>query len=105
MNVGIDNAKATHCNRNIYEYGDKCYALYPEHQPIKQYLKNTMMKHMKIFLLCHLDSKISTLSYQWEDGDNKNECRAYGNIAREDGLSYRLAITLFQSEVIVEIIL
>ena len=93
---------------------NKCYALYAKSRYafswngtgnktcFQPYAKKT---HGDILIITlHLDSKISTLSYKWKNSDVPRESIAYDNITREDGLSYRLAITLFQSGLTVKLI-
>ena len=115
MNIGIDNAKATHCNGNIYENREKgLYALYLEAGYIFSWKKGGYRLDIKRFekrndndtliMTLHLDSKKSKLCFKWKNSDNNKEFIAFDNILREDGLYYRFAITCREHNQSVQII-
>ena len=118
INIGIDNSKATHCNKNIYHERDRgCYGYYihggyvfswDKSGNTKGFPKLNRSKYGNTLIMkLQLDSKISKLTFKWQSNksnDTNKEFTAFDNILRDDGLSYRLAITMMSQYMSVQLI-
>ena len=115
MIIGIDNAKATHCNKNLYMGRDRgCYAFYVRKGYIFSW--QTILKSEgypafnkehygdTLIMKLHLGTNIAKLSYKWHDSEKNQEFIPFNDILREDGLSYRFAITLLTSDISAQLI-
>ena len=115
MIVAIANAKATHCEKNMYRGRDRgCYAFCVRAGYIFSWRKTLSTegypglnkeKYGDILIMkLHLDTNIAKLSYKWHGNDANQEFTPFNDILREDRLSYRLAVTLLQSDNSVQLI-
>ena len=113
INIGIDDAKAINCNENIYVkrnereglYGFYCKSGYAfAWNSYHNHLGYPQFKKPEDILIITLDLRSEKSKLIFKINKNGRKFVLFENILRRKGLYYRLAITMFHDEEILQLV-